>query len=100
MSHKSQSSQFMHPNLCQKGISGVLHYPSLETLKRNDTEGELTLESVGKFVRISLPLVEHLEIHVGVTDRSFPFQMLERHRNSPLQSVHLKGPVVFDRITS
>ena len=24
MRHKSQSSQFMHPNLCQKGISGLL----------------------------------------------------------------------------
>jgi len=24
MRHKSQSSQFMHPNLCQKGVSGLL----------------------------------------------------------------------------
>ena len=40
------------------------NYPSLENLKRNDTEGELTLESVGTctFVRISLQLGEHLEI--------------------------------------
>ena len=35
---------------------------SVENMKKNDTEGELTLESVGTFVRISLPLGEHLVI--------------------------------------
>ena len=33
MSHKSQSSQFMHPNLCQKGISGLLHLEKIANFR-------------------------------------------------------------------
>lgn len=38
---------------------------------------------------------EHPSLLGGATDRSFPFQMLERHQNSPRQSVRLKGSVAF-----
>ena len=38
---------------------------------------------------------EHPSLLGGATDRSFPFQMLERHQNSPRRSVRLIGPVAF-----